>query len=117
MTENRSKILEKAKKLKELADRGVGGEQDNAKDMLEKYMAKHNITMDEITGFDSSNSMYANMSDEKFMKIMFNEFLAFGLGYLISKIFKTETPYTNGKAFDELANKYNNAVKDRMNKK
>ena len=43
MSSERTKILDRAKKLKELADRGIDGEQVNAKDMLEKYMAKHNV--------------------------------------------------------------------------
>lgn len=38
------KILETARKLKALADRGEGGEKENAKRMLEKYMKKHNLT-------------------------------------------------------------------------
>ncbi len=40
----RCKILDKACKLKELADRGVGGEMANAKRMLGEYQTKHKIS-------------------------------------------------------------------------
>lgn len=45
-----SKILDLAKKMKALADKGVGGEKANAVDMLEKIMEKHNLTMEDIEG-------------------------------------------------------------------
>ena len=41
-----SKIIELAKKIKALADRGVGGEKINAELLLKDIMAKHNITLD-----------------------------------------------------------------------
>lgn len=56
MSEDRNKILEKAKKLKELALRGVDGEMDNAKVMLENYMKKHNISEEELDGFNKTYS-------------------------------------------------------------
>lgn len=43
-----SNILELAKKLKALADRGVDGEKLNAEAMLQKLMKKHNISADEL---------------------------------------------------------------------
>jgi hypothetical protein len=61
----RNKILDKAKKLKELADRGIGGEKDNAKVMLEKWMLKHNITMNELEGHTINDTVYGNMTDEQ----------------------------------------------------
>ena len=42
--------IELAKKIKELADRGVGGEKTNAKLLLKKLMKKHGITMKDIKG-------------------------------------------------------------------
>jgi len=115
MSENRSKILDKAKKLKELADRGVGGEQDNAKDMLEKYMLKHSIDINEIQGHTTSNSTYSNMTDEQFYKEMLTEFISLGLGVLFSKIFKVN--FDTEKHFDNLSDKYTEAVKERTNKR
>lgn len=43
-----SKLLELAKKLKALADRGEGGEKENASRMLEELLHKHNIKLDDI---------------------------------------------------------------------
>lgn len=45
-----SKHIELAKKLKALADRGVGGEKINAEMMLNALMKKHNITIEDIEG-------------------------------------------------------------------
>lgn len=44
------KLLETAKKLKALSDRGVGGEKENAIQMLERFMQKHGITAEMIEG-------------------------------------------------------------------
>lgn len=44
------KIIDKAKKLKELADRGIGGEKENAIRMYEAHKQKHNLTDDQVTG-------------------------------------------------------------------
>lgn len=43
-----SKHLELARKLKALADRGVGGEKETAESMLNALLKKHNITIEEI---------------------------------------------------------------------
>ena len=43
-----SKQLELAKKLKELADRGVGGEKLNAQEILLRFLKKHNISLEDI---------------------------------------------------------------------
>jgi len=45
-----SKQIELAKKLKALADKGVGGEKENAEKMLSDLMKKHNLTIEEIEG-------------------------------------------------------------------
>lgn len=41
-------VLNLAKKLKALADRGVDGEKANAADKLVKFMTKHGISLDDI---------------------------------------------------------------------
>ena len=62
---NREKIIDKAKKLRELADRGVGGEQENARRMLETHKEKYNITDQEIDGHTYSSDFYfENMNPE-----------------------------------------------------
>ena len=45
-----NKIIELAKKLKALADRGIGGEKINAEAMLNALMKKHKITAEDIEG-------------------------------------------------------------------
>lgn len=45
-----SKEIELAKKLKELADKGVDGEKTNAEEMLKAFMKKHKITFEDIEG-------------------------------------------------------------------
>lgn len=42
------KLLELLKKLKALADRGEGGERENAAHMLKRLMEKHDVPMDAI---------------------------------------------------------------------
>ena len=42
------RVIELAKKLKALADRGVGGEKENAIHMLDRLMTEHDISMDDI---------------------------------------------------------------------
>lgn len=41
---NKNKAIDKAKKLKALADRGIGGEKLNAKAQLDKLMKEHNLS-------------------------------------------------------------------------
>ena len=45
-----TKVIELAKKLKALADRGIGGEKINAANFLETLMKKHNISFADIEG-------------------------------------------------------------------
>lgn len=45
-----SKHIELAKKLKALADKGIGGEKINAEKMLTDLLKKHNLTIEEIEG-------------------------------------------------------------------
>jgi hypothetical protein len=119
MSEERYKILDKAKKLKELADRGIDGEMTNAKDMLEKYMKKHNITMDEISSHNySSNTAYSKMSDEQFLKEMLADALAVGIGLIFTSIFnKSKFDSVSQKSLNELNQKYGKELQHRANKK
>lgn len=43
-----SKYLEIAKKIKALADKGIGGEKLNAENMLSDFLKKHNISINDI---------------------------------------------------------------------
>jgi len=42
------KHIELAKKLKQLADKGIGGEKINAEQMLNNLLKKHNLTLEDI---------------------------------------------------------------------
>jgi hypothetical protein len=46
----KEKYLALAKKLKALADKGIGGEKVNAEEMLNALLKKHNLTYEEIEG-------------------------------------------------------------------
>ena len=41
--ENLEKLLSMARKLKALAERGVGGEKDSAEEKYNEYIKKHNL--------------------------------------------------------------------------
>jgi len=43
-----NKVIELAKKLKALADKGIGGEKTNAETLLKKFLKKHNLSIDDI---------------------------------------------------------------------
>ncbi len=116
MTKDKKIILDKAKKIKELADKGVGGERENAKAMLNSFIKKHNLTLEEITGHEYKKSKYNQMSDEQFLKEMAAEFLVLGIGYIFSKLIKQETKYTSGHAFHVFQKKYHDAVNERIKK-
>ena len=63
---DREKLIEKALKLKALADRGVGGEMSNAIRMFENYKLKHGITDDELEDASSDkNSWYDKIPREE----------------------------------------------------
>jgi hypothetical protein len=47
---NKEKLKAKARKLKELKDRGVGGEKTSAENKLREFLIKHNMSEEEIDG-------------------------------------------------------------------
>jgi hypothetical protein len=79
MSTERKKILDKAKKLKELADRGVGGEKDNAIRMLSAYMEKHNITDNELTGHKLDDNTFRGYTKEQIYAMFAEELNMRGL--------------------------------------
>ena len=119
MTAERTKILDKAKKLKELAVRGIGGEQTNAKYFLEKYMLKHSVTQEELERFNSSNSSYVNMSDEEFMSEIIKEIIPVLLGAITSKYGMVDDEFKARSKINvvEFADTFLNAILERYNKK
>ena len=60
-----SKYLELARKLKALADRGVGGEKENAKTMLKALMKKYGFTVADIDGEEIDWQEIKGVTSEK----------------------------------------------------
>lgn len=48
MSDDKLKALDKAKKLKALADKGEGGERDNARELLMRHLDKHGLSLSDI---------------------------------------------------------------------
>lgn len=59
-----SKAIELGKKLKALADKGVGGEKLNAEKMLSQLLKKHNLTIEDIEG-EKIDHHYFNLKKEE----------------------------------------------------
>ena len=59
-----NKIIELAKKLKALADGGIGGEKENAAAMLDRLMKQHDITIDTISDVEKKDYIF-NVEKEK----------------------------------------------------
>jgi len=116
MTVERTKILDKAKKLKELAVRGVGGEMQNAKTMLDSYMKKHNITDDELSGHSPSSS-FVDMSDEAFMNEMIKEIIPVILGSILSRYGNQNMEDYSNAQTQNFLNKYLSAIIERVDNK
>lgn len=67
---NNSKIIELCKKLKELADKGVGGEKVNAAQMLSNLMNKHGISEEELKENLVTNHIFS-VGVDKNIRILF----------------------------------------------
>jgi len=66
MDDEREKIIEKALKIRELANRGIDGEKSSAIEHLKSYKEKHNITDAELNSFRSvDNEWWKNLSKEE----------------------------------------------------
>ncbi len=60
MDEEREKIIERALKLRELANRGVGGEKSTAMRMFKEHKEKHGLTDEDLNLFSTTESDYFN---------------------------------------------------------
>ena len=65
-----SKHIELAKKLKKLAEQGIGGEKTNAENILEAYMLKYNISHADIQDM-KNNEYFMNIPQE--LRKLFNQ--------------------------------------------
>lgn len=63
MTDGQAKRLELLKKLKALADNGVGGERENAQAMLDKLLAKYDISSEALSDDEVSDHGFTYHSD------------------------------------------------------
>ena len=54
--------IETAKKIKELADKGVGGEKQNAQELLSKFLKKNNLTIEDLDS-EEKKDWYLNDKD------------------------------------------------------
>lgn len=120
MSEARNKILDKAKKLKELALRGVDGEMANAKVMLDGYMLKHKISEEELENHSPSyspSSPLSRMTDEEFINEIIKEFVPIALGVLFSRFGSPQMKSQYNAEINGFANKFLYEIVDRANKK
>lgn len=62
--EPNNKIIELGKKLKALADRGIGGEKLNAERMLADMLKKHNLTIEDIEGEATADYFFTLTKEE-----------------------------------------------------
>lgn len=89
---SRTKQIEKAKKLKALAERGIGGEKTNAQRMYDDYCARFNISEEEVINCQiGKDSAYANMSDDDFIAEMLGETFALSVGVIMASFFGTNS--------------------------
>lgn len=71
------KVQAKLRKLQALAERGVGGEKDNAQRMLEKLLTRHGLTLDslaeerrEVRWFKYATTMERNLAAQIAYKVI-----------------------------------------------
>jgi hypothetical protein len=69
---NRNKIIELAKKIKALAEKGKGGEKIAAKERLDRICEKYNISLDEITISEESKDYYIVINDKNERELLIN---------------------------------------------
>lgn len=94
MSEDRSKIIEKCLKLRELSLRGVDGEKETAQRMFDAWKSKHNITDSELNQASFKNdSEYFNMTAADFFKHIEVDIRMLGFSmmiYSIGRIFRND---------------------------
>ena len=69
---NRNKIIELAKKIKALAEKGKGGEKISAKERLDRICEKYNISPDEISTSEESKDYYIIINDQNERELLIN---------------------------------------------
>lgn len=83
ISKEREKILDKGRKLKELADRGVGGEKETATRFLTIYKEKHNISDSELEAHKiKDETMFRGFTAEQIIEQFAQELVAKGLSIM-----------------------------------
>jgi len=88
----RAKIIDKAKKLKELADRGVDGEQETAKRMYDAYKKKYDLTDEDVNEHSYTEDFYnqiKDMTDDEIIEFIAKGLIVLGIGLLFSFLFSS----------------------------
>lgn len=69
MNQATNELLEKIKRIKALAENGVGGERESAQAMLKKLMRKHEISEEELIT-DNLEEVWFRYKDENERKLL-----------------------------------------------
>lgn len=69
---NRNKIIELAKKIKALVEKGKGGERNAAKEKLERICQKYNISESELSISDVTENYYIVINDSNERELLIN---------------------------------------------
>ena len=69
---NRNKIIELAKKINALAEKGKGGERNAAKEKLERICQKYNISESELSISDVTKNYYIVINDSNERELLIN---------------------------------------------
>ena len=69
---NRNKIIELAKKIKALAEKGKGGERNAAKEKLERICQKYNISESELSTSEETKNYYIVINDSNERDLLIN---------------------------------------------
>jgi hypothetical protein len=114
--ENTTSVFERAKKLKELADRGVGGERDNARVMYDRYCKKHNLSDEAVNNFRYGKaSRYVSMSDEDFLKEMISDAIPLIFSMILKRNRDEQTRAEDENKGTQFLNKFVKAIAERHN--
>ena len=60
-----NKTLELGRKLKALADRGIGGEKENASEILKRFLNKNGLTIEDLEN-EETRDFFVNIKSEDF---------------------------------------------------
>ena len=69
---NRNKVIELARKIKKLAEKGKYGERYAAKEKLERLCSKYNISSTELTDLEDQNDYYFIINDSNERELLIN---------------------------------------------